>query len=263
LAMGARALDEPSYADTAKRAVAFSLNNMGSSQGQLRHRYCDGEYAVTANLDDYAFFIQGLLELYETTFDVDYLKNALKLNEYLLKHFWDDKNGGFFFTSDEGENLLVRQKEIYDGAIPSGNSIAMLNLLRLGRMTANSELEQKASEIGRAFFNKVGNSPAEYTQLMIAVDFSVGPSYEVVIAGDFQGEDTKKMLNVIGSKFIPNKIAIFLPSGTDLSEIMSIAPFTRDQPTIDNRATAYVCVNYNCKLPTTDINNMISLLNSR
>ena len=263
LAMGARALDEPSYADTAKRAVAFSLNNMGSSQGQLRHRYCDGEYAVTANLDDYAFFIQGLLELYETTFDVDYLKNALKLNEYMLKHFWDDKNGGFFFTSDEGENLLVRQKEIYDGAIPSGNSIAMLNLLRLGRMTANSELEQKASEIGRAFFNNIGKSPAEYTQLMIAVDFSVGPSYEVVIAGDVQGEDTKKMLHVIGSKFIPDKIVIFLPSGADLSEIMSIAPFTRHQLTVDNKATAYICVNYNCKLPTTDIDNMLSLLNSR
>ena len=81
----------------------------------------------------------------------------------LSKHFWDDKNGGFFFTSDDGESLLLRQKEIYDGAIPSGNSIAMLNLLRLGRMTANSELEQKASEIGRAFFNNVRNSPAEYT----------------------------------------------------------------------------------------------------
>jgi len=159
--------------------------------------------------------------------------------------------------------LLVRQKEIYDGAIPSGNSIAMLNLLRLGRMTADSELEQKASEIGRAFFNKVGKFPAEYTQLMIAVDFSVGPSYEVGMAGDVQGEDTKKMLHVIGSKFIPNKIVIFLPSGTDLSEIMNIAPFTRNQLTIDNRATAYVCVNYNCKLPTTDINNMLSLLNSR
>ena len=182
---------------------------------------------------------------------------------HLLKHFWDDKNGGFFFTSDDAESLLVRQKEIYDGAIPSGNSIAMLNLLRLGRMTANSELEQKASEIGRAFFNKVGKSPAEYTQLMIAVDFSVGPSYEVVIVGDIQGEDTQKMLHVIGSKFIPNKIVIFLPSGTDRSEIMSIAPFTRDQLTIYNRATAYVCVNYNCKLPTTDINNMLSLLNSR
>ena len=204
-----------------------------------------------------------MLELYETTFDVDYLKNALKLNEYLIKHFWDDKNGGFFFTSDDGESLLVRQKEIYDGAIPSGNSIAMLNLLRLGRMTANSELEQKASEIGRAFFNNVRNSPSAYTQLMIAVDFSVGPSYEVVIAGDVQGEDTKKMLHVIGSKFIPDKIVIFLPSGTDLSEIMSIAPFTRNQLTVDNKATAYVCVNYNCKLPTTDIDNMLSLLNSR
>ena len=106
-----------------------------------------------------------------------------------------------------------------------------------------------------------GQSPAEYTQIMIAVDFSVGPSYEVVIAGDIQGEDTKKMLHAIGGKFIPNKIVIFLPSGTDLSEIMNIAPFTRNQLTIDNRATAYVCVNYNCKLPTTDINNMLSLLN--
>jgi len=94
----------------------------------------------------------------------------------------------------------------------------MLNLLRLGRMTANSELEQKASEIGRAFFNNIGKSPAEYTQLMIAVDFSVGPSYEVVIAGDVQGEDTKKMLHVIGSKFIPDKIVIFLPSGADLQK---------------------------------------------
>ena len=263
LAMGARVLDEPSYADAAKRAVGFILNSVHSSGGQFRHRYCDGEYAVTANLDDYAFFIQGLLELYETSFDVDYLKNALESNEYLIKHFWDDKNGGFFFTSDDGENLLVRQKEIYDGAIPSGNSIAMMNLLRLGRMTANSELEQKASEIGRTFFNNVRNSPAAYTQLMIAVDFSVGPSYEVVIAGDVQSEDTKKMLHVIKSKFIPDKIVIFLPSGTDLSEIMSIAPFTRYQLIVDNKATAYVCVNHNCKIPTTDIDNMLSLLNSR
>jgi hypothetical protein len=263
LAMGARVLDEQSYADAAKRAVGFIFSSVRSSKGQFRHRYCDGEYAVAANLDDYTFFIQGLLELYETTFDIDYLKNALKLNEYLLRHFWDDKNGGFFFTSDDAESLLVRQKEIYDGAIPSGNSIAMLNLLRLGRMTANSELEQKASEIGRAFFNNIGKSPAEYTQLMIAVDFSVGPSYEVVIAGDVQGEDTKKMLHVIGSKFIPDKIVIFLPSGADLSEIMSIAPFTRHQLTVDNKATAYICVNYNCKLPTTDIDNMLSLLNSR
>ena len=255
-------LDEPSYADAAKRAVAFILSSVRYSEGQLRHRYCDGEYAVTANLDDYAFFIHGLLELYETTFDVDYLKNALKLNEYLLKHFWDDKNCGFFFTSDDGESLLVRQKEIYDGAIPSGNSIAMLNLLLLGRITANSELEQKASQIGRAFFNKVEQSPAEYTQLMTAVDFAVGPSYEVVIAGDARSDDTKKMLHAIGSKFIPDKIVIFLPSGTDLSEIMRIAPFTRNQLTVDDRATAYVCVNYNCKLPTTDINKMLSLLNS-
>ena len=98
---------------------------------------------------------------------------------------------------------------------------------------------------------------------MTAVDFSVGPSYEVVITGDVQGEDTEKMLHAIRSKFIPDKIVIFLPFGTDLSEIMTMAPFTRNQLTVDNKATAYVCVNYNCKLPTTDIDYMLSFLNSR
>jgi uncharacterized protein YyaL (SSP411 family) len=235
---------------------------MFSPDGQLLHRFYDGESAVDANLDDYAFLIQGLLELYETTFDVDYLKNALKLNEYLLRHFWDDKNGGFFFASDVSEDLIIRQKEIYDGAVPSGNSIAMLNLLRLGRITGDSNFEQKASGLSRAFSKNVRNVPSAYAQLMVAVDFAVGPSYEVVIAGDQQDVDTKKMLQAIHWKFIPNKIVIFLPTGSDLSGISGISPFTKHQSTIDGKTTAYVCVDYKCKLPTTNINRMLSSLAS-
>ena len=262
LATGARVLTEPRYASAAKRAVGFILDNMLASDGRLLHRYRDGEAALPAHLDDYAFLIHGMLELYETTFEVDYLEKALRLNEYLLEHFWDDKNGGFYFTADDGEGLLIRQKEIYDGAIPSGNSIAMLNLLRLGRMTANSGLEQKAARIGRAFFENVRQSPSAYTQLMIAVDFAAGPSYEVVIAGDPRADDTGKLLRAVQQEFIPNKIVIFLPAGFDSSDIKHIAPFTRYQSTIDDKATAYVCVNHNCRLPTTDIDTMLSSLNS-
>ena len=262
LAMGGRVLDERVYTNAAKRAASFIFNNMLSADGHLLHRFYDEEAAVAANLDDYAFLIQGLLELYETTFNVDYLKNALNLNEYLLKHFWDEKNGGFFFVADNGEDLLIRPKEIYDGAIPSGNSIAMLNLLHLGRITADPDLEQKASKISRAFSENVRRSPAAYTQLMVAIDFAVGPSYEVVVAGTPRAIDTENMLQAINQRFIPNKIVIFLPTGPDLSKILQIAPFARYQSTIDDKPTAYVCVNYSCKLPTTDINTMLSLLAS-
>ena len=262
LAMGGRVLDERVYSDAAKRGASFIFNNMLSADGHLLHRFYDEEAAVAGNLDDYAFLIQGLLELYETTFNVDYLKNALNLNEYLLKHFWDEKNGGFFFVADNGEDLLIRPKEIYDGAIPSGNSIAMLNLLHLGRITADPDLEQKASKISQAFSENVRRSPAACTQLMVAIDFAVGPSYEVVVAGTPRAIDTENMLQAINQRFIPNKIVIFLPTGPDLSRILQIAPFARYQSTIDDKPAAYVCVNYSCKLPTTDINTMLSLLAS-
>jgi len=212
LAKGAQVFDEPRYASTAKRAADFILKNVRTSEGRLLHRYRDGEAALTAHVDDYAFLIYGLLELYEATFDVNYLKIALELNEDLIQHFWDHDNGGFYFTADDGESLLIRQKEIYDGAIPSGNSVAMLNLLRVGRITAKADSEEKAVKIGQAFYRNVRQLPSAYTQLMVAVDFGVGPSYEVVIAGGSQADDTKQMLNVIRGLFVPNKIVILRPT---------------------------------------------------
>ena len=138
----------------------------------------------------------------------------------------------------------------------------MLNLLRLGRITADHDLEQKASGINQAFSENVKRSPSAYTQLLVALDFAVGPSYEVVVAGTPQAVDTEKMLQAINQRFIPNKIVIFLPTGPDLSRILQIAPFARYESTIDGKPTAYVCVNYSCKLPTTDIYTMLASLNS-
>jgi len=260
LAKAARVFDEPKYREAAERGVAFILERMRTDSGRLLHRYRDGEAALPAHVDDYAFLIWGLLELYETTFTVEYLRVALELNEDLIAHFWDVRNGGFYVTADDGERLLVRQKEIYDGAIPSGNSAAMLNLFRLGRLTADAALEEKAAGLGRAFGGTVGESSSAYTQLMAAVDFGVGPSYEIVVAGDSQAEDTGEMLRALRRRFVPNKVVLLRPTEQESPAIDRLAEFVRYHSSIDGKATAYVCLNYNCKLPTTDVGQMLGLL---
>jgi uncharacterized protein YyaL (SSP411 family) len=135
LAKAARSFDNTDYADAAEKAAAFILGHMRTPEGRLLHRYRDGEALLPAHVDDYAFFISGLIELYEAVFDSKYLEAALELNRDFIKHFWDEKRGGFYFTADDAEEILIRKKEVYDAALPSGNSMAMLNLLRLGRMT--------------------------------------------------------------------------------------------------------------------------------
>jgi uncharacterized protein len=261
LARGARILNEPAYAAAAQRTIDFILKNMCSQDGRLLHRYRDGEAAIPAQIDDYAFLIQGLIDLYETTFDAVYLKKALSLNEVLLAHFWDNRSGGFYFTADDGEQLPLRQKEIYDGAVPSGNSVEMLNLLRLGRITANPELEKRAAQTLSAFPDII-KSPSAYTQFLTAVDFALGPSHEVVIVGDSKEKDTAQMLQAINREFIPNKVLILVPSEINSPEITLIAPYTKEQKRINHKTTAYVCSNFNCQSPTTDIGTMLHLLNS-
>ncbi|HEX3036534.1 MAG TPA: thioredoxin domain-containing protein [Thermodesulfobacteriota bacterium] len=262
LAKGGQIFDDVKYTEAAGRAANFILKDMRNQEGRLLHRYREGEAGIQANVDDYAFLIWGLLELYETTFNVGYLKTALDLNGTLIEHFWDDTNGGFYFTPDDGEDLLVRQKEIYDGAVPSGNSVAMLNLIRLGRITANSDLEQKAAKIGRAFSTRVKQAPMAYTQLMVALDFGLGPSYEVIIAGNSQADDTKNMLKALRNQFIPNKVVLLRPVETESPEITHIAEYTKDQLSLNGGATAYVCRNYECEFPTTDIGKMLEFLKS-
>jgi uncharacterized protein YyaL (SSP411 family) len=258
LSKGAQIFDEPAYLDAAHKATKFILEHM-YKEGRLLHRYREGSAGITGNIDDYAFFIRGLLELYETDFDVKHLKTAIELNDTLVKHFWDDKGGAFYFTPDDGESLLVRQKEIYDGAIPSGNSVSMLNLLQLGRITGNSDYEKKAERIGNTFSREVNQLPLAHAQLMVGLDFAAGPSHEVVIVGDFKSEDTKDILNTLRRRFLPDKIVI-LKSDEKERFISDIAEFTKNLTVIDNKSTVYVCSNYACKLPVTDKNKMMELL---
>lgn len=180
----------------------------------------------------------------------------------MVKHFWDENQGGFYFTAGDAESILVRNKEVYDGAYPSGNSIATLNLLRLARMTGKTEFEAKAAQILRTFSDSVSQAPAAHISLMTALDFALGPTYEVVIVGNQQKQDTKAMLNACNKAFIPNKVVLFRPNEVELPESIRFAKFTRDLSSKEGKATAYVCYNYQCGLPTTTIEQMLRLLDA-
>jgi len=260
LAKGAQAFDAPEYAKAARHAADFVLRTIRRADGRLMHRYRDGEAAVMGYAEDYAFLIWGLLDLYEATFDPADLQTALDLNEQFVTHFWDEQSGGFYSTSDDAEELLVRQKGAYDGAVPSANSVAMLNLLRLGRITANPEFDEKAAQIGQVFSESVKKIPVAYTQLLCALAFSVGPAYEIVIVGNSTASDTQAMLKALRKEFIPHKVVLFNPTEASSPAIHQLAEYTRHQPAVDGQATAYVCRNHACQQPTTNINQMLQIL---
>ncbi len=263
LAKGAQTLNEPEYAFAAQRSADFILKNLRRKDGRLLHRFREGEATIPAYLDDYAFFIWGLMELYQASFEVLYLQEALKLTEDMNKLFWDEKEGGYYFTADDGEKLIARTKEIYDGAVPSGNSVASLNLLRLGRLAMNEKLIKRAEKLMDSFGGKVLSSPTAFTQFLIALDFALGPSKEIVIAGNPNNEDTKKMLEAVHSRFLPNKVIILHPDGAEGKAIEALVPFVHRQKQINNKVIAYICENYLCKFPTSDVEKMISYLESQ
>ena len=263
LADAGRVLDELSYLEAARRAADFILAHLRDAKGRLYHRYRDGEAAVSGFVEDYAFLIWGLVNLYEATWDVKYLQAAIEFNDLMLRHFWDNETGGFFRIADDAEPLLIRRKEAYDGATPSGNSVAMMGLLRLARMTANPELEAKAVRIGQVFAADVLASPVGFTQLATAVNFALGPSYEVVIVGNPERNDTKAMQRALNETYLPNKVVLHLPTIGEAADIVKLAPFVKDYKVVDGKATAYVCRNRQCQPPTARIPEMMRLLHVR
>ena len=260
LSRGAQVLNEPAYAKAAKKAVEFIFSKMRTDKGRLLHRYRDNEAAVSAHADDYAFLIWGLLELYEATFDPDFFSKAVDLQKEMMLHFLDEKDGAFYSTADDSEEMLIRNQSIYDGAIPSGNSVVAWNAFRLARMTGKMEYEEAARGIGRRFSKMVKQAPSAHTQLMIAMDFGFGPSSEVVIAGDSQAEDTRAMIEAVRRIYVPRKIVLFRENDDRSEAILRLAEFIEHQKPIGGRATAYVCRNFACGRPTTDARELSGLL---
>jgi hypothetical protein len=251
LAYGSRVLDEPQYLLAASRAADFILDKLRRSDGRLLARYRDGEAMYNAYALDYAAMIWGLLELYQACFDSKYLSSALELNKDLLRYFWDESAGGLFLYGSDAEQLLTRPKEAYDGALPADNSLATLNFLRLGRLTGDHLLEEKAQQTIGAFAEGINQHPTAYTFFLTAALFYQQPGRDIVIVGKREKEDVRAMMETINDRFLPDTLLVF----KDLREKIpdELIPFTKDIVMKGNKATVYICENFSCQQPITDI----------
>ena len=255
-AKGGQILGDKQYIETATKAADYCLTTLRRKNGRLLKRSRLGVAGLPAHLEDYAFLIQGLLDLHESAFHHRHLIAAAELSDITLKHFEDKENGGLFLTADDGEKLLVRAKEIYDGAIPSGNSVMALNLLRIARITGSKKYEDAANNLFAAFSGFVANSPSGCDVLMTALDFAVGPSLEVVVAGKRGETATEQLLRAIHSSFLPNKVLLFRPADDEEPEIAKLAPFVQNQGLVKGKSAVYVCRNQACELPVTTVEEL-------
>ena len=212
-----------------------------------RHR--NGNSGLTGVLDDYAFTVWALIELYEMNYDEKYLEIAMDLSEYQIDQFWDFDSHGFFFSASSGEALLVRSKEVYDGAIPSGNSVSAFNFIRLARMTSRPDFEDITFQILNSFSGHLNRSSSGYSMMMQAAEFAFGPSHEVLVFGDENNSATQKMLEDIQTIYMPNRVIVYGKKGGE--SLKNTIPFVGFyEPNADGSPRVYVCQNFSCKLPT-------------
>ena len=250
-AKGAQVLGDAQYLNAARRAADFILSTLYDG-GILLRRFREGEAAIPGFLDDYAFFAQALLDLYEACFELRYLRMAIELTDKMLDRFRDPEDGGFFSTSEGDESLVMRMKEDYDGAEPSGNSIAALNLLRLSRITGNEQYRQEAERTLNAFGTRLTTAPTGVPQMMVAAQYSMSAPKQIVLVGDEPG----LFLAEIHKRFLPDYTVIV--AGGD--ETGAFLPAVREMTAIDGKTTAYVCENFACQLPTASVEKLIELL---
>ena len=262
LSRAGRAFKNPGYIDAAAGIMRFILNHLLSKEEDLLHRYRDGESAIPAFADDYAYLISALIALYEATFDPDYLSRALSLNSLFVTHFMDKENGGFFTTSDKAEKLLVRKKEWYDGAVPSANAIAFENLAWLARVTEDKDLEAAASACSRFITGAADLAPAATAAFLAAL--SCSPLFldtqDLVIAGDPKQQDTLALLDVAGDQYLPGLIVLLHHPGKAGDVIETIAPGVRGRTAVNGKAMAYLCTGHSCKIPVHDPGKLARIL---
>ena len=256
LAQAARALNEPQLARAAGQAADFLLARLRDPSGRLLHRYRDAEARIPANLDDCAFLAWGLLELYQATFDLGWLQASLDLTDQMIERFHDADSGGFFFTAHDSETLLVRQKEFYDAALPSGNSVAMLVLAKLSRLASRHDLAERAAQLSRSLGQTVERAPSGFTMLLCGLDFALSPGADVVLSGP-DDASLHPFLEAVRSRYLPSTLIL---KRDQSGELASLAAYTAGMCPQDGKATAFVCRDGRCEPPTTDPEKMLELL---
>ena len=251
MALAGRILEHRPYVEEAGKAADFILNNMRDERGLLRsHR--EGVSKFNAYLDDYAFLIVGLVDLYEASFEPRWIRAASDLAREMISRYWDDEEGAFFFTAHDHEQLIVRKKMTQDGAVPSGNSMAALGLLKLAKLSGEAEFAERGEGILRSFGDYLSRVPAAFHMMLVALDFHLDSPMEVAIVGEGGADDTRAALRVVDSRFIPNKVLAY-KSESSGEEAGVTVPLLEGKSMVDGQATVYLCENFTCKEPLTDL----------
>lgn len=257
-AKGYQITENAKYLETATTCAAFIVHHLMQDNFRLFRRYRDGEANFAGQLEDYAFLIQGLLDLYEASFEVKWLQLAVDVQKQ-QDNVFNDEDGGYFDTSGQDPSIFMRLKDDYDGAEPSGNSVSAINLLRLAYMTANEAYKDKAMDLFGVFSEGLNTSPLGRPCLVAALDFSSSKAMQIIIAGDPEQDDTKRLLSVIHNTYLPNTITIMAtPESLSFFEPNRVA--LEYVTPLDNKATAYVCENYTCQTPVNTPSELKDLL---
>ena len=257
MAMGYQVLGDERYREAAEKSARFVLSELSQDDGLLLRTHRAGKSHLNAYLEDYSYFVAGLVNLYEATFSVEWLKEAGRLNQIMIEQFWDEGNGGFFFTSKNHETLIVRSKTGYDGATPSGVSMAIHNLVRLDRLLNRPDFREKVETTLDVYYHQIEHSPSGSAQMLCELDFLLSTPKEIAIAGQHENEDTQAALTAIHSRYVPNKVLALAHEGEDVSDLI---PLLEGKTQVDSTATIYVCENYTCQAPTTDVEALAELL---
>ena len=259
LALGGAVLDDDIYIKAAEKAARFLLANLKDKNGRLMKRYRQGVAGIPPHLDDYAFMIWGLLNLYEATFDPFYLNSALELGETMVTDFADEKGGAFFIGPDNAEKLMVRAKDSYDGAIPSGNSVAAMDCIRLARFTGDSKWTELADNIFRSFSNIANRAPTGHAYMLSAFMFDQKKPKEIILVGKKGEPETAAILRSIQEHYTPHRVILFKDMSSP-GTLEKAAPWIQSHLMKDNKPTIYVCENFACQQPTTDIGTALGYM---
>jgi uncharacterized protein YyaL (SSP411 family) len=249
LALATSVTGREEYRRVAEKNASFLLEKL-VVDGRLRRSYKDGQARFNGYLEDYACVADGLLALYEATFERRWLREAASLADAILELFWEEAEGAFYDTAVDHEELVTRPRDLYDNATPSGSSVAVDVLLKLSVLLNREDYQECAETVLENLSGGIAQIPGAFGRLLSALDFHLSTPYEVVIIGDREAPGTKALLETVYSSYLPNKVVAGSSEGDE--EAMRLVPLLADRPMRGGEATAYVCVNYACQSPTTE-----------
>jgi uncharacterized protein YyaL (SSP411 family) len=260
-ARAAEVLDDPRYLEIAMRGAKFLRANLYEEKSKLLYRnYREGRSDIEGFADDYAFVIKALLDLYEASFDIEWLKFAIELQETQDRLFFDEKNGGYFSTSGKDESVFLRMKDDNDGAEPAASSVTALNLLRLSQLRDDKQMAKRASKTIDAFATTLSNFPSAMPQMLVALDFSLSKPRQIVIAGKKDAPETKALLKELHRHFLPKTILLLADGAEGQKYLGEKNEAIRTMSTVEGKSAAYVCENFTCKAPVTDSSKLAELV---